>query len=488
MFMRPQKDLATAAKLAALDSLQTHVMVADQSLRIVHVNASLRALLQDAEAELKRDMPNFGMDTLVGSTIDIFHKNPAHQRTMLASLDKPHGAVIRVGSRVFDLLVTPLSDKGAGIGYVVEWNDARRRREGLDYAAQIAAINRSQAMIVFAPDGTIQEANSNFLNVLGYTADEIKGRHHSMFVMPDDLKSSDYTRFWADLRAGTFKTGRFRRMTKDGRTVMIEGAYNPILDEKGEVFKVVKFAIDVTDQVTLLTELTALIADLSAIVEQSTAQSHQATGAADNASASVQSIAASSDQLASSIAEIAQSMAQSRTATEQAFEQAVRVGTSTDALSQAGQEMNGVVGMIQTITQQINLLALNATIEAARAGDVGRGFAVVASEVKNLAVKAARATEQITGQISGLQATSAAVAEAVAGIRLSMTTVRENVGATAAAVEEQTAVTRGMSENMQDASSAVVTVSASIQSIDTEIQKLAATVQKTHKAAQTLRR
>jgi methyl-accepting chemotaxis protein len=201
----------------------------------------------------------------------------------------------------------------------------------------------------------------------------------------------------------------------------------------------------------------------------------------------VQSIAANADQLASSIAEIAQSMAKSRTATEHAFEQAVNVGSSTEALSQAGQEMNGVVGLIQNITQQINLLALNATIEAARAGDVGKGFAVVASEVKNLAVKAARATEQITGQISGLQTTSAAVAEAVTAIRDSMMTVRENVGATAAAVEEQTAVTRGMSENMQEASSAVMTVSGSIQSIDAEIKKLGEIVRKTQKAAQTLR-
>jgi methyl-accepting chemotaxis protein len=146
-----------------------------------------------------------------------------------------------------------------------------------------------------------------------------------------------------------------------------------------------------------------------------------------------------------------------------------------------------VVGLIQNITQQINLLALNATIEAARAGDVGKGFAVVAAEVKNLAVKAARATEQITGQISGLQSTSAAVAQAVSAIRESMMTVRENVGATAAAVEEQTAVTRGMSENMQDASSAVMTVSGSIQSINDEIKKLAETVTKTQRAAQTLR-
>ena len=487
MFIRPQRDLAVTPKLAALDVLHTHVMVADQSLRIVHVNASLAALLREAEPELKREMPSFNMATLIGSTIDVFHKDPGHQRAMLAAMSAPHATIIRVGGRVFDLVVTPLYEKGARVGYAVEWNDGRNRREGLDFAAQIAAIKRSQAMIVFSPDGTVQEANSNFLKLLGYTLAEIQNRKHSMFVPPEDQKSSEYAQFWSDLRAGTFRSGRFRRVTKDGHIVYIEGAYNPILDENGEVCKIVKFAIDVTSQAQMLVELASLITDLSAVVDQSTIQSRQAAGAADSASNSVQSIATNSDQLASSIAEIAQSMAKSRTATEHAFEQAVNVSSSTAALALAGQEMNGIVGLIQNITRQINLLALNATIEAARAGDVGKGFAVVAAEVKNLAVQAARATEQITGQISGLQATSATVAAAVAAIRESMTTVRENVGATAAAVEEQTAVTRGMAENMQDASDAVMTVSGSIQGIDAEIQKLALTVQKTQKAAQTLR-
>jgi PAS domain S-box-containing protein len=487
MFMRAQKDLTLTVKLAAIEALQRHVMIADHALRIVHVNASLMALLRAAEPELKRDMPSFNTATLVGSTIDIFHKDPSHQRTMLASLSKPHAAAIRIGDRVFDLLVTPLFDHGARLGYVVEWADGKDRREGLDFAAQIAAIGRSQAVVSFAPDGTIIEANENFLKVVGYTLDEVKGRNHSIFVPAEEQDAGAYRSFWADLRAGQYKAGRFRRVAKDGRSIFIDGAYNPIVDEKGEIFKIVKFVMDVTSQVELLSELTALISGLSAVADESTAQSRQATGAADTASCSVQSIAANADQLASSIAEIAQSMAKSRTATEHAFEQAVNVGSSTEALSQAGQEMNGVVGLIQNITQQINLLALNATIEAARAGDVGKGFAVVASEVKNLAVKAARATEQITGQISGLQTTSAAVAEAVTAIRDSMMTVRENVGATAAAVEEQTAVTRGMSENMQEASSAVMTVSGSIQSIDAEIKKLGEIVRKTQKAAQTLR-
>ncbi len=486
MFMRSPRLDGAAPRLAALEALGARVMVADPGLNITYVNAAAMALMREAEAELKRELPRFDADRLVGSNIDIFHKTPSHQRRMLEAMDKPHSATITVGTRKFDLRVTPLDDKGARIGFVVEWADARHRLLNLDYAAQLAAINRTQTVIEFATDGTILRANEHFLAAMGYAEDELLGRNHRMFLTAEDQADATYAALWDGLRAGRFNAGRFRRIAKDGRTVWIEGAYNPILDEAGRVVKIVKFAVDATAKVQMQGELREQIADIEAAITTSTASARAATAAAVATAGNVSDVAASSEEMAGSIGQIAETMARTRDAADSGLTQAVRVGESADALAQAAQAMTGIVDVIRTIASQINLLALNATIEAARAGDAGKGFAVVAGEVKNLAVQAAKATEQIRTEIDGLQQTSQGVAAAVAGIRSAMTTVTDSVGVTAAAVEEQNAVTRGMSANMASASAAMQEVNASIAGIDAAVARVSEAIGRTRQVAETL--
>ncbi|MFC5309582.1 hypothetical protein ACFPM2_31170, partial [Azospirillum picis] len=120
-----------ARKMAALDALRAKVMVADEDLTIVHVNPAVVALLREAEADLRKELPRLDVSRLVGSNIDIFHKNPGHQRQLLGRLTKPYGATIKVGGHQFDLLVTPLTENGKRIGFVVEWADAKERLENL---------------------------------------------------------------------------------------------------------------------------------------------------------------------------------------------------------------------------------------------------------------------------------------------------------------------------------------------------------------------
>ena len=480
----------TAARLAGLEALRANVMIADNDLNITYMNPAVMALMKEAEADLKRELPRFDAGRLIGCNIDVFHKNPAHQRKMLAALQTPHSATIRVGRRAFDLLVSPLFEGGKRIGFVVEWADAKERLLNLDYAAQIGAIGRSQAVIEFAVDGTIITANEVFLKAMGYRLDEIRGKHHSMFVEPGVRESRDYQTFWEHLRRGEFQAGQYKRIGKGGKEVWIEGAYNPILDASGKVSKVVKFATDVSAQTELLANLKTLIdrnfAEIDGAIGRSTAESQSAAMAAGETSSNVEAVAASAEELAASIAEISQSMAKSRAATENAFDQTVAVETNTGMLANAAQAMNSIVALIKDIASQINLLALNATIESARAGEAGKGFAVVASEVKNLAVQAARATEQISTEIDGIQTTSNPVAGALGAIRDAVTTVRETVTLTASAVEEQSAVTRGMSANMRSASEAVSTVSANITGISSAVRQAADAVAKTKQAAQVL--
>lgn len=124
----------------------------------------------------------------------------------------------------------------------------REKLRQADHQGQIAAIHKSQAVVSFSTDGTILDANDNFLNLTGYRLSQVLGRHHSMFISPTERDSAAYQTFWRDLTAGEYKSGEFKRLTQDGREVWLQASYNPILDMNGRPFKVVKNAVDVTEQ------------------------------------------------------------------------------------------------------------------------------------------------------------------------------------------------------------------------------------------------
>ncbi|PZA13186.1 histidine kinase [Rhodopseudomonas palustris] len=247
MFGRGSKKDSGALALMATKLVSANIMVSDADLNIVYMNDAVTALLREAEPDMKKEMPNFNVDTLVGTNIDGFHKNPSHQRQMLKALNSVHRATIKVGTRSFDLVATPLNNPdGSRAGVVVEWADAAIRLQNVDFAGQVAAANRSQAVIEFEMDGTIRSANENFLKTMGYTLDEIKGKHHSIFVEPAMRDSGAYREFWAALNRGQYQAAEYKRIGKGGKEVWIQASYNPIFDDKGKPAKVVKFAVDVT--------------------------------------------------------------------------------------------------------------------------------------------------------------------------------------------------------------------------------------------------
>ncbi|WP_298954932.1 methyl-accepting chemotaxis protein [uncultured Methylobacterium sp.] len=478
--------------LSALDAIDTCVMFADARFSIVYVNPSLLRFMQEAEAEIREDLPNFTAENLVGSSIDVFHKCPAHQRGMLTGLTGRHASTIRVGPRTFDLLVTPLTTDGRPSGYVVEWSDAQARLLNLDYAAQITAIGRSQAVIEFTPDGTIVTANRNFLQALGYELDEVVGRHHGLFVDPETRASLDYAAFWDRLRAGEYQAAQFKRVAKGGQPVWIAGAYNPTIDHRGKVSKVVKFATDVTAQVTLLTNLKRLIDEKFTDVDQALAKSNvrsdEATRAVARTVGDVQTVAGAAEALRKSIDGIASSMGRARAASDDVHQHMRTADDLTRKLTATAQAMTGIVGMIETIASQINLLALNATIESARAGAAGRGFAVVAQEVKHLAGQAATATSQIGGEIASIQDVSQQVAHSLATVQGSVATMRQMVTAVAEGVEEQNATTREMSDTMRSAAEAMDLIESNIRGMSHSVAQVGEAVEATKEAARVLAR
>ena len=483
-------DNGVSMKVDALEVLGTNVMIADNNLNITYMNPTVIALMREAEADLRVELPAFRVDRLVGSNIDAFHKNPSYQRKMLAALDKPHRAMIQVGKRSFDLLVTPLIKNGTRSGFVVEWSDAKQRLQNLDYAGQVAAIAQSMAVIEFNLDGTVITANRKFLETMGYTLAEIQGKHHGMFVDEKYRASADYRELWAKLNRGEFQSAQFRRLGKGGKEIWLEASYNPILDKNGKPYKIIKLATDITRQVDLLGNFKGLIdknfGEMESAVGRSAGQASQAAGAVRETTGNIQSMAASAEQLASSVHEIAAMMARSKAATDSAFSQTTAADAATQKLTATSNSMGDVVSLIRDIAGQINLLALNATIESARAGEAGKGFAVVASEVKSLARQAADATNKIAIEIEKLQAVSTEVVQALVNIGRSIDEIREFISGTASAVEEQSAVTQSMSSGMQTAAVNIAAINDNMSEISSAVSQVSEALSGTKSAAQVL--
>ncbi len=372
-------------------------------------------------------------------------------------------------------------------------NVTEQKTMNMDFRGKIEAINKSQAVIEFETDGTIIDANENFLSTLGYSLSEIKGKHHSMFVDAGERDCPEYKAFWEALRRGEYQAAEYKRIGKGGGTVWIQASYNPIINDDGKVVKVVKFATDISSQVEermRRAEIQKTIdIDLGEITSAVTSASEQATsvsGAASETSTNVQTLASGIEELVSSVGEINRQVNSALTVSKEAVEQANSTSNVVSGLADSAQKIGDVVSMISEIAEQTNLLALNATIESARAGEAGKGFAVVASEVKSLAGQTARATEEISTQIIGVQTATEEVVQAIAGISKVIGNVNEYSSAIAAAMEEQTAVTGEMSASMQTAANNVDNINEGISAISSATQQVDAATQKVREASAAL--
>lgn len=368
----------------------------------------------------------------------------------------------------------PILDRRGKVSKVIKCatDITSQKLQAAKYEGQIAAIGKSQAVIHFNMDGTVLWANENFLQTLGYTLKEIVGQHHSMFAEPAYTASPEYRQFWDKLRQGHYDAAQYKRLGKGGKEIWIQASYNPIMDMSGKPFMVVKFATDVTKNVTRQKEIDKLSAQvnqglisMAESVAYARSQSVSAADASSQTARTVNAVATAAEEMTSSISEISSTMGQTRGAVDNAIQQTVMADEATKVLSRNAGEMGGIIELIQNIAGQINLLALNATIESARAGEAGRGFAVVASEVKNLANQVAEATTKISSEIEQLQAASSNVVDNLGLIKNSIKVVEDSVATVAGAVEEQTAVTQEISSNMQSAAESVSMVDGGLQDV-----------------------
>jgi methyl-accepting chemotaxis protein len=222
-------------------------MIADLQGTIVYINPASEETFKTIENLLP-----VKADKIVGSSMDIFHKDPAHQRKLLADpRNLPHHAEIRVGDEILDLHAVAMYDvDGSYMGPMVSWDiitKQKRLQERLE--AEMKAVGHAMPVIEFDPAGLILSATESFLHAMDYGLDEVKGKHHRMFCEESFTKSAEYRQFWDSLNRGESHSGEFKRFAKGGRPIFIQATYIPIMDHTGKVFKVIKYAFDVTQQV-----------------------------------------------------------------------------------------------------------------------------------------------------------------------------------------------------------------------------------------------
>ncbi|MFN4242808.1 MAG: methyl-accepting chemotaxis protein [Tepidisphaerales bacterium] len=436
--------LESARTTAMMQHNPVCVMYADRDLIIRYANpASVKAL-----KSIEHLLP-VKADEVVGSCIDIFHKNPERQRRMLADpKNLPWSGHIQLGPETLELNCNAIIDaNGEYVGPMVTWSiiteKLRLERQLQEQAEKEKAAAEDLRKKVDAILEVVTAAqNGDLTRQITITGEDAVGR------VAEALK-----RFFADLRVSITSIGQNAQA----------------LSSSSE-------------------ELSAVSQQMTANADETAAQANVVSTASADVSRNVSSVAAAAEEMTTSIREIANNAAEAAKVAQQAVKVAEQTNVTVAKLGASSDEIGNVVKLITTIAQQTNLLALNATIEAARAGEAGKGFAVVANEVKELAKETGKATEDISQRIDAIRQDTKAAVEAIGQISKIINQINEIQNVIASAVEEQTATTNEMTRNISEAAKGSSEIAQNITGVATVAKSTSQGASDTSKAAQELAR
>ncbi|MCO4786489.1 MAG: PAS domain S-box protein [Marinomonas atlantica] len=494
----------------------------------------------------------YSLDEVVGKHHSLFvdnaYRNSTEYRDFWAKLargDFQSGEFCRItkqDKRIWiEASYNPIFDEEGKPFKVVKFASdiTQKKNESADFISQLEAISNAQAVISFDLDGNIQTANSNFLSALGYSLEEVRGKHHSMFVDEVYRQSEEYRDFWRKLKSGEHFVGRFPRVRKDGKVIWIQANYSPIRDALGNLYKVVKYATDITAQVEAEQQLQLAVEEVNEAIEAAVsndltkrvpldgktgsllglcqgvnglllsmtdiiAQIKDASDAVytgareisngntdlsrrtEQQAANLEETASSMEQITSTVRQNSNNAKEATGLAQNAETVAMAGGDLIDevvvtmaSINESSQKISDIIGMIDGIAFQTNILALNAAVEAARAGEQGRGFAVVASEVRTLAQRSANAAKDIKGLISE---SGAKISTGNDLVDKSGNTMKEIV----AAIKKVSSIMSEISSASVEQSSGLDEIGKAVSQMDEMTQQNAALVEEAAAASESL--
>ena len=441
----------------ALDRVSANIMMADAEGTITYANGALLEMFKAAEADIRKAFPGFDADQLVGRSIDMFHKDAAGTRRLLAGLTGTHRSTAIIGRRTFFITVNPVVGRhGDRLGTVIEWKD---KTDELAIEAEISSMVEAAVRGDFTRRIDMHGKAGFFKLVsegINRLAENVANVADELASALEGLSQGDLTR-----RIDRHYDGIFHRLKED---------FNATAEKLSEIVKRINSAAESIGQSSR--EVAAGSLDLSERTEQQASSLEETAASMEELAATVRSNADNAQQVNTFAVE-------ARTAAEKGGTVAASAVDAMRRIEESSRKISDIIGVIDEIAFQTNLLALNAAVEAARAGDAGRGFAVVAQEVRNLAQRSAQASKEIKGLIL------ASDSQVRDGVQL-VQKAGDALGGIVSGVQQVATLISGMAAASGEQASALDEINAAVAQMDEMTQKNAALVEETTAAAQAM--
>ncbi len=436
---REREERAIAAANArvkqALDSVTANVMIADPNNDIIYTNDAAQEMMNTAAGDLRQELPNFDEHAIVGSNIDIYHKNPAHQQNLLAGLTDTYTADMEVGPRTFRVIANPIIEDGERLGTVVEWED---RTDEVAIEKEIDNMVEAASSGDFTMQIALDGKDGFFFNL---------SNGLNRLVETTEVAMNDVIRVLGSMAGGDLT----QRITRDyqGSFGQLKNDVNATSDKLTEVIANIRRASTAIS--TGANEIAQGNTDLSQRTEEQASSLEETASSMEEMTSTVKQSA----ENATHANELAQNAQQTASAGGEVVSNAV---AAMAEISNSSKRIADIIGVINDIAFQTNLLALNAAVEAARAGEQGRGFAVVAGEVRNLAGRSADAAKEIKDLIED------SVTKVNDGTRL--------VNDSGQTLEEIVEAVQKVSTMVQEISEAAIEQTAGIEQVNTAVTQM----------------